>query len=125
MFLTLMTIPYQRVPEAIIVVTVDSSIRFPAIDYVNEKFDKMFQAESHDTKLVLDFSRVNQIDYTVVQGLSDLMVDLRRAGVTAVFANVLVSLLALPLKPFGRLQYLICLHPKRVPEALSFIVLNG
>lgn len=73
-------------------VTVDSSIRYPSIDYISEQITELSSSVDHPTKVVLDFSRVNMIDYTVVQGLSDLMVDLRRAGVKAAFANVLVSL---------------------------------
>lgn len=78
--------------ESVAVVTVDSSIRYPSIDYISEQITELSSSVDHPTKVVLDFSRVNMIDYTVVQGLSDLMVDLRRAGVKAAFANVLPSI---------------------------------
>nr|XP_054762460.1 sodium-independent sulfate anion transporter-like [Lytechinus pictus] len=78
--------------ESISVITVDSSIRYPSIDYISEQITQLSYSVDHPTKLVLDFYRVNMIDYTVVQGLSDLMVDLRRAGVRAAFANVLPSI---------------------------------
>ncbi|XP_071496362.1 sodium-independent sulfate anion transporter-like [Diadema antillarum] len=77
--------------ESITVITVESDIRYPSVEYLCEKTTELVLAK-HPSKLVLDFSRVNTIDYTVVQGLSDLMADLRRYGVVAAFANVLPTI---------------------------------
>ncbi|XP_072168099.1 sodium-independent sulfate anion transporter-like [Diadema setosum] len=77
--------------QSITVITVESDIRYPSVEYLCEKTTELVLAK-HPSKLVLDFSRVNTIDYTVVQGLSDLMADLRRYGVVAAFANVLPTI---------------------------------
>ncbi|KAJ8318582.1 hypothetical protein KUTeg_003673 [Tegillarca granosa] len=71
------------------VVTLDSGLKFPAIEYVHQKVIQAAQSESKGTRsVILDCGRVSGIDYSTVQGITEIIADLKRNDAQIVFAGL-------------------------------------
>ncbi|XP_048346419.1 sodium-independent sulfate anion transporter isoform X1 [Sphaerodactylus townsendi] len=65
-----------------------SGLHFPAIEFLRDTVHKQALSESPVRTVILDCTHVNNIDYTVVKGLSDLLQEFRCKRTSLIFINV-------------------------------------
>jgi len=98
------TFKSHLIPRSVMVVELAQGLRFPGIEYVREKI--MEAAFSADTprSLVFDVTHMANIDYSTVQGLTQMKEDIEHHNILLVFAgfqeSVLQAMLAANLKNF-------------------------
>ncbi|XP_075034024.1 sodium-independent sulfate anion transporter [Mixophyes fleayi] len=85
-----------------------SGLSFPAVEYLRNTVYKRALTVSPPRSLILDFSYVSVLDYTVVMGLRELLHEFQSQGLSLSFSGLqpelLQILLAADLKGFQRLQ---------------------
>ncbi|XP_066442882.1 sodium-independent sulfate anion transporter isoform X2 [Eleutherodactylus coqui] len=85
-----------------------SGLSFPAVEYLRDAVSEIAFADSWPQPVVLDFTHVNVLDYTVVMGLRELQHDFQSQGRSLLFSglqpDVLQILLAADFKDFQHRQ---------------------
>lgn len=97
--------PKTQVSEGqVLVLQPASGLQFPAVDALREAMTKRALEASPPRSAVLECTHISNIDYTVILGLSELLEDFQKKGVTLAFVGlqvpVLRTLLAADLKGF-------------------------
>uniref|UniRef100_A0A8C3ESE0 Solute carrier family 26 member 11 n=1 Tax=Corvus moneduloides TaxID=1196302 RepID=A0A8C3ESE0_CORMO len=84
--------PPIKVSEgAVLLVQLGSSLHFPAVEHLRDSVCSRALAASPPRSVILDCCHVSSIDYTVVVGLSELLQELRRHGLSLAFCGLKVS----------------------------------
>lgn len=90
-----------------------SGLSFPSVEYLRDAIHEKAFTEYLPQTVVLDFTHVNVLDYTVVMGLRELQHEFRSQGRALLFSglqpDILQILLAANLKDFQ--------HPRSMPTA--------
>lgn len=90
-----------------------SGLSFPSVEYLRDAIHEKAFTEYLPQTVVLDFTHVNVLDYTVVMGLHELQHEFRSQGRALLFSGlqpeILQILLAANLKDFQ--------HPRSMPTA--------
>ncbi|XP_039417971.1 sodium-independent sulfate anion transporter isoform X8 [Corvus cornix cornix] len=84
--------PPIKVSEgAVLLVQLGSSLHFPAVEHLRDSVcSRALAAASPPRSVILDCCHVSSIDYTVVVGLSELLQELRRHGLSLAFCGLKV-----------------------------------
>ncbi|XP_068888342.1 sodium-independent sulfate anion transporter isoform X1 [Aphelocoma coerulescens] len=82
--------PPIKVSEgAVLLVQLGSSLHFPAVEHLRDSVcSRALAAASPPRSVILDCCHVSSIDYTVVVGLSELLQELRRHGLSLAFCGL-------------------------------------
>ncbi|XP_041881516.1 sodium-independent sulfate anion transporter isoform X2 [Corvus kubaryi] len=81
--------PPIKVSEgAVLLVQLGSSLHFPAVEHLRDSVCSRALAASPPRSVILDCCHVSSIDYTVVVGLSELLQELRRHGLSLAFCGL-------------------------------------
>ncbi|KAG9473609.1 hypothetical protein GDO78_004092 [Eleutherodactylus coqui] len=67
-----------------------SGLSFPAVEYLRDAVSEIAFADSWPQPVVLDFTHVNVLDYTVVMGLRELQHDFQSQGRSLLFSGLQV-----------------------------------
>lgn len=72
-----------------LLVQLGSSLHFPAVEHLRDSVcSRALAAASPPRSVILDCCHVSSIDYTVVVGLSELLQELRRHGLSLAFCGL-------------------------------------
>ncbi|XP_052687884.1 sodium-independent sulfate anion transporter-like isoform X1 [Crassostrea angulata] len=74
-------------PGGVKVVKLDQGLLFPAVEYLQECVLEANEADGKNNSVVLDCSHVSALDYTAIQGITELIVDFKSREAKLVFAG--------------------------------------
>ncbi|XP_072044570.1 sodium-independent sulfate anion transporter-like isoform X2 [Amphiura filiformis] len=74
--------------DSVLVFEVDRSMRFPASEYIVESLYQLSLGVPHPKPVILDFTHVTGVDYTMIESLHDALEDFGKAGIKLVFCSV-------------------------------------
>ncbi|XP_062612183.1 sodium-independent sulfate anion transporter-like [Saccostrea cucullata] len=69
------------------VMKIDQGILFPSVEYLQERLIEENEEGKKNHSLVLDCSSVSALDYTSIQGITELIIDFKRRDAKLVFAG--------------------------------------
>ncbi|XP_063816823.1 sodium-independent sulfate anion transporter [Pseudophryne corroboree] len=106
-----------------------SGLSFPAIEYLRDTIYKKAFTVSPPRSVILDFSYVNVLDYTVVVGLRELLHEFQSQGLSLLFLGLqpdhLRILLAADLKGFQRIQRVVTAGDQYEEESRQPLLQNA
>ncbi|XP_056018218.1 sodium-independent sulfate anion transporter-like isoform X2 [Ostrea edulis] len=92
-FLSCLGVGMEAESGGVKVVKIDHGLLFPAVEYVQERLIEENEAEGKNNSMVLDCSHVSAVDYTSIQGITELILDFKRRNAKLVFAGFSKSVL--------------------------------
>ncbi|XP_072044635.1 sodium-independent sulfate anion transporter-like [Amphiura filiformis] len=82
---------YHVEKNGFVILKLKRGIRFPAVDLIQTILDEKSLMTKNPTSVIVDFTHVSSIDFSVVEGIKDTCNSFKKRGLKVAFVNVLAK----------------------------------